>query len=167
MNKSTYYFKHTFVSVMNKEKYSFKTNKSHANFEFESYGPNGKIKKVVEYHEIGKLPDGTPILNLGFGDWDNTLRTVGDLTISNNADRDKVLATVASTVLDVINHYGTVAIYAKGSTPARTRLYQMGLNANIKEIESVFDILGLTSTGWENLQQGVNYTEFLVTRKKS
>lgn len=151
---------------MNKEKYPFKTNNSHANFEFESNGPNGIIKKVIEYYEIGKMPDGTPIFNLGFGDWDESLQTVGDLTISNNADRDKVLATVASSVLDVTDHFGNVAIYAKGSTPARTRLYQMGLNANIKEIEPLFDILGLTASGWEKIQQGVNYTEFLVTRKK-
>ncbi|MVT09060.1 DUF6934 family protein [Chitinophaga tropicalis] len=151
---------------MNKEKYPFKTNNSHANFEFESHGPKGRIKKIIEYYEIGKMADETPILNLGFGDWDDALQTVGDLTISNNADRDKILATVASTVLDVTDHFGNVAIYAKGSTPARTRLYQMGINANIKEIETLFNILGLTSSGWENLQQGVNYTEFLVTRKK-
>jgi len=89
------------------------------------------------------------------------------MTISNNADRDKVLATVASSVLDVIDHFGNVAIYAKGSTPARTRLYQMGINANIKEIESIFDILGLTAHGWQKVQQGINYTAFLVTRKKA
>ena len=151
---------------MNRERYPFKTDNNHANFEFESHGPNGIIKKVIQYYEIGNLPDGSSIFNLGFGDWDESLQTVGDLTISNNADRDKVLATVASSVLDVIDHFGNVAIYAKGSTPARTRLYQMSLNANIKEIETIFDILGLTSSGWEQLQQGVNYTEFLVTRKK-
>jgi hypothetical protein len=144
----------------------FKTDYSHAKFEFESHGPNGVIKKVIEYYEIGKMSDGTPILNLGFGDWDETLQTIGDLAISNNADRDKVLATVASSALDVTDHFGNVAIYAKGSTPSRTRLYQMGLNANIKEIETIFDILGLTASGWEKLRQGVNYTEFLVARKK-
>lgn len=151
---------------MNKDRYPFKTDESHAKFEFESTGPNGVIKKVIEYYEIGKLSDETPVFNLGFGDWDNVLQTVGDLTISNNADRDKVLATVASSVLDVTNHFGNVAIYAKGSTPARTRLYQMGINANIKEIETIFDIIGLTALGWEKLRQGTNYTEFLVTRKK-
>lgn len=106
------------------------------------------------------MPDGTPIFNLGFGDWDEALQTVGDLTISNNADRDKVLATVASSVLDVMDHFGNVAIYAKGSTPARTRLYQMGLNANLKEIETIFDILGLTTPGWRKFSRALTIQNF-------
>lgn len=152
---------------MNKERYQVKTDDSHVNFEFDSHGPNGFIKKIIEYYEIGKMPDGITVLNVGFGDWDDTLRTVGDMTISNNADRDKVLATVASSVLDVIDHFGNVAVYAEGSTPARTRLYQMGINANMEEIESIFDILGLTAYGWQKVQQGINYTAFLVTWKKA
>lgn len=47
--------------------------------------------------------------------------------VSNNEHRDIVLATVANTIVEFCNQYGYHYIYAKGSTTARTRLYQMGL----------------------------------------
>ncbi|WP_343673793.1 hypothetical protein [Chitinophaga sp.] len=150
---------------MNLERYLFETNESRTRFEFDSEGPNGTIKKMVKYVEIGQLPDGTKILNLGFGDADKNRDGYDDNTISNNADRNKVLATVANTVLYIMNYLGNVVIYAKGRTPARTRLYQMGINANKMEIDNHFDILGKTSLGWEYFKPGVNYSAFIAKQK--
>ncbi|WP_343672506.1 hypothetical protein [Chitinophaga sp.] len=152
---------------MQKEKYPYKADDSLAKFEFQSHGPNGIINKTIVYSEIGKLKDGTPVLNLGFGDLNETDNTFSDISVSNNADREKVLATVASSVLDIMSHYDDVAIRAVGSTPARTRLYQMGINAIKKEIESQFNIYGFKDDEWHKIESCKNYNAFLLTKKNS
>lgn len=151
---------------MQKERYPYKANSNHVQFEFQSHGPNGIIEKAISYSELGKLANGTPVLNLGFGDRDGLDSLFNDLSISNNADRDKILATVASTAMDIMDHFGDIAIYAEGSTPVRTRLYQMGINANKEEIESLFDIYGDLNNKWQRIESGKNYRAFLLTRKR-
>lgn len=48
------------------------------------------------------------------------------MTISNNHDTKKVLSTVARAVLDFLEQNPQAIVMARGSTPSRTRLYQMG-----------------------------------------
>ncbi|RFM33705.1 DUF6934 family protein [Chitinophaga silvisoli] len=150
---------------MNLEKYLFDANEDRTMFRFDSEGPNGTIKKMVKYVDLGKLNDGTQILGLGFGDSIEKQDSYNDTAISNNADRDKILATVASTVLDIMERLGNVVIYAEGATPARTRLYQMRINANKADIDSHLDILGKSKTGWEDFRPGVNYSAFVAKKK--
>ena len=150
---------------MNVERYPYSTNAAFASFEFESDGPNGKIKKVVNYKQIDVLPNDILVINLGFGDWDEAAQKINDLSISNNADRNKVLATVANTLLDFTDHYGKMPIIVRGRTAARTRLYQMSINANLEIVESMVEIAGLTTNGWQSFRKGVNYNAFLVVRK--
>lgn len=150
---------------MNTEKYPYKNTHLFANFEFESVGPNGKIKKIIQYELMGYLKDGTPLFNLAFGDYNKKRKNYSDLTISNNEDKNKVLATVAGTVLDFSANYTRVAIHAKGSTPARTRLYQIGINMFKTEIVNYFKILGNRNDNWENLASGINYDAFLAIKK--
>lgn len=150
---------------MNLEKYLFDANEDRTRFDFESKGPNGAIKKMGMFDGMGQLRDGTQILNLGFGDANESHDGYNDNVTSNNADRNKILATVANTILDVINHLGNAVIYANGRTPARTRLYQMGINAHKAEIDDHLDIFGETPLGWENFRPGVNYSAFIATKK--
>lgn len=121
-------------AAMITEKYPYKNTNLFANFEFESIGPKGKIKKIIQYELMGQLEDGTPLFNLAFGDYNKKRKNYSNLTISNNEDKNKVLATVASTTLDFSANYTRVAIHAKGSTPARTRLYQIGINTFKTEV---------------------------------
>lgn len=74
-----------------------------------------------------------------------------------------ILGTVSSTVIDFAGGFEKVAIYAQGSTSARTRLYQMGLNAYREEIEAHFSIMGYKQNA---LKEGVNYEAFLETCQK-
>lgn len=82
------------------------------------------------------------VYNLAFGDLDPITGAVSDLTISDNKNRDIVLATVANTVVDFCDHYGNHFIYAIGSTSARTRLYQIGLNRILDEIKANLRYMG-------------------------
>jgi hypothetical protein len=45
------------------------------------------------------------LFNLAFGDWDDEGMKINDRTRSNNGDRQKILATVATTVLDFLHYH--------------------------------------------------------------
>ena len=147
------------------DSYSYKANASHRQYIFESIGPKGRIIKVVLY-QLMEEEDGVDTYNLAFGDFDPLTREFSDLATSNNKDSDKVLATGAATALDFTNHFPGSRIYAKRSTPSRTRLYQMGIAANFKEMDKYFLIEGENDDG-ELLPflPGVNYCSFLATRR--
>ncbi|WP_343673830.1 hypothetical protein [Chitinophaga sp.] len=149
---------------MKVEKYVCVPDATFTNFMFESQGPKGVIKKKVKYEKVDN-GDGA-LFNLSFGDYDEITDIISDNSVSNNKDKSIILATVAGTVIDFTDHAGRVYVHAKGSTPSRTRLYQMGINAHREEIEKLFHVFGLRSNEWEKFQPGVNYDRFMVIRKK-
>ena len=133
-------------------------------YEFCSEGPNGKIKKVILFTRA--TLNGSFIYNLAFGDVDK-YGFFNDFVNSNNQDAEKVLATVAQAVIAFTNMYPDALIFAEGSTPSRTRLYQMGLNKFWNEIDCDFSIYGLFKNGgFEPFRSGVNYIAFACKRKK-
>jgi hypothetical protein len=119
---------------MNLPHYNYLTSDFQA-YQFYSEGPNGRIKKVVTFSRIQDEP---PIYNLTLVDIDPVGGLASDLTVSDNGDRDIILATVAYTVKDFSAHYGNHFIYTKGSTPVRTRLYQMSIAGLFDEIKQRF-----------------------------
>jgi hypothetical protein len=131
-------------------------------YEFFSDGPKGQIKKLVSFNKMQNDP---LMYNLAFGDADPQTGLMNDLITSNNEDRDIVLITVANTISKFCDHYGNHFIFAKGSTPARTRLYQMGINRLITEISISFDVYGIIDDEIYRFQTNVNYQAFLVKRK--
>ena len=85
---------------------------------------------------------------------------------SNNHDAEKVLATVARAVIQFTNIYLDAFIVAEGSTPSRTRRYQMGINKFWEEIEPDFKVFGLSKDGgFEPFRSGKNYAGFGVQEK--
>jgi hypothetical protein len=90
---------------------------------------------------------------------------MNDKVRSNNGDRDKILATVAGTVIEFIEHYPNAVIFTKGSTPSRTRLYQMGILANWQEINKIFVIEGLINSEWLPFERNKNYQAFMARAK--
>lgn len=145
---------------MNYPKYPVVVSDDYHVYEFYSDGPMGRIKKSVIYSKIeGNL------FNLGFGDWNEKLQRLDDSSRSNNGDRNKVLVTVASTALDFTGKMPNAYIFIEGSTPARTRLYQMGIADNLLEISINFEVNGYLHDHWEHFQRGRNYEAFLIRRK--
>jgi hypothetical protein len=141
--------------------YEVDISKDYKTYEFVSVGSKGNITKVVRYSEINVKG----FYNLGFGDKDPITGFISDLTVSNNGDSQKVLATVAATLYTFTNENPDSVVIATGSTEARTRLYRMGITNNIEEIEQDFVIMGLTETHWEVFRKNVTYGAFLVRRK--
>lgn len=148
---------------MNKEQYPLITDSTHMTFEFESTGPRGSIKKGVKYTLM--LAGEVTFYNLAFGDINEKTGDIDDFSTSNNADRDKVLATVAATVIAFTDQFPETAVHAEGSTQSRTRLYQMGIAANFEYIGKVFHIYGLLKGSWFPFEKNINYEAFIVQRK--
>ena len=147
---------------MNKPKYLYKTEDKFTIYEFMSEGPKGSIKKMIEYTETAT----ENVYNLGFGDYDEETKSINDLSVTNNGDSLKVLATVASTVYAFIEKHPNAYILATGSTNVRTRLYRMGIANNLTEITEDFVVYGFTDKGnWEEFEIGEDYEAFLITKK--
>lgn len=147
---------------MNLPHYSYLTSNDFTDYKFFSEGPKGRITKIVRFTKTQGFSN---VYNLGFGDEINGEVGFDDLTITNNADTDLVLSTVANTVIDFTDHHPSVYVYARGSTASRTRLYQIGISGLFDEINVYFKIYGLIGDNWHNFQRNINYDAFLVKRK--
>lgn len=108
---------------MKTEKYYLKSESRFTRFEFISEGPKGAIRKLIEFQKTTNAD----VFNLAFGDFSSEIDEIDDLSVSDNGDTEKVLATVVNAVYTVFNQYPDVFVYATGSTKSRTRLYRMGI----------------------------------------
>ena len=93
-------------------RYKVRVSENVETFEFDSTGPKGTFRKVVRYSEINLKG----FYNLGFGDQDEQTGYISDLTITNNEDSQKVLATVAATLYAFIETHPSASVIATGST---------------------------------------------------
>ena len=143
-------------------RYPLQTTNDFQEYSFFSDGPKGRIKKVVIYSVLQEEP---LVYNLAFGDVDPKNGMINDTVISNNHDRDIVLATVASTIHLFCDRHGNHLIYVTGSTKARTRLYQISVTKLINEIRVDFDLYGDNGTEIVKFECNVNYQAILIRRK--
>ncbi|WP_298709243.1 hypothetical protein [Chitinophaga sp.] len=134
-------------------------------YAFDSVGPNGEIRKIIQFQPIAETINGLKVVNLAFGDYITDGYAINDRSVSNNGDTNKVLATVAKTAVNYLDEFGPALIIVKGTTPARTRLYQIALNNYRIELEKLFEVLGLIDEQWEPFIKGYNYSAFLFSRK--
>jgi hypothetical protein len=149
---------------MGLETYEYLTDDNHLDFEFYSEGPKGKIRKIVRYRPGNS--GGITYFNLGFGDWNPATDKIDDLVVTNNRDKLKVLATIALTVLDFTQYFPDAPIYVRGSTPSRTRLYQIGISLNWNKIDPLLYVYGYGINGrWQRFQKNMHYRAFLIKRK--
>ncbi len=80
---------------MKYDKYTVQASGSFLKYEFHSDGPRGLIAKQVLYKEFDEYAG---VYNLGFGDLDASGK-INDVVVTDNSDSEKVLATVALTVI--------------------------------------------------------------------
>ena len=145
---------------MHLERYEFEVKDD--KYTFFSQGPKGAIKKAVIYHKIQK---NKPLYNLSFGDWNEEINWIDDRVITNNGDRQKILGTVATSVLHFMTENSNALILAMGSTPSRTRLYQMNIASYSALIFPLFKIEGFSGNNWHPFETGRNYSAFLLTSR--
>lgn len=146
------------------DKYLYRKVPEEYYYEFESEGPKRVIKKVVRYSLIEDSPH--KIYNLGFGDWNEANQDIDDQVNTNDNDRQKVLGTIADTVIDFLKHNPNAAIFACGSTASRSRLYQMNILQYWTEItKAQYAIQGYFNDRWIPFEKGINFEAFIIRIK--
>ncbi|MDH7461601.1 hypothetical protein QEG73_09935 [Chitinophagaceae bacterium 26-R-25] len=143
------------------DKYLLKSESSFIIYEFTSDGPKGNIHKVIHFQET----DQAGVYNLAFGDKNLDTGEIDDLSISNNNDSEKVLATVVSAVYAFFEKHPNSFVYATGSTKSRTRLYRMGISKYYCEMVADFYLYGRTEDNFQEFELNKDYIGFLAQRK--
>jgi hypothetical protein len=143
-------------------KYQLKSTDKLSSYEFVSEGPKGLIDKRIQFTLINR----DEVYNLAFGDKDSISGEINDFAISNNGDSEKVLATVVGAVYAFCDRNPDAWIFATGSTPSRTRLYQIGISKYYQDLTEEFEIYGQIDEDWELFEVGKSYSAFLAKRKK-
>jgi hypothetical protein len=148
-------------------RYDYKANAALTVFGFESVGRRGRIAKRVEFEHVGWTDDRhkRAVYNLAFGDLYADGETYDDSVVSDNGDMEQVLATVASTVYAFLEAHPSAMVLLEGSTPARTRLYRMGISKWLGRVEADFEVLGYKNDMWEKYVKGGDYGALLLQRK--
>lgn len=107
------------------------------------------------------IPDSYTVI-LGDLQNDGSVDVVGT---SGNGNTELILATVAKAIAFFLSDHPEAEVLIEGSTQARTRLYQIAIVRELRDIGSYFDIYGLTTDGYEVFQQGRSYLSFTVSIK--
>lgn len=148
---------------MNVEKYHLKSGSEFTRFEFVSEGRKGVIRKLIEFQEMNN-PN---VFNLAFGDFDPETQQIDDLSVSDNGDTEKILATVVSAVYVFLDKYPSAYVYATGSTKARTQLYRIGITKFYEQMKKDFYLYGQIGDDFVAFETGTDYDGFLAERKFS
>ena len=149
---------------MEQSRYDFEKVSETVKYEFFSSGPRGRIRKRVIFRLTEEDPE--RIYNISFGDSDAS-GDIDDKVISNNGDSEKILHTVAATLLEFIYRHQDAWLHAEGSTPSRTRLYQMAISRYWKWIRNQFIVIGLSRDRWVPFKKGINFEAFLIRQSNS
>lgn len=132
-------------------------------FEFVSIGRKGIFPKRISF-----IPtEYVDVYILAFGDIIND-NDIDDLSISDNGDRNKILATVAVVVTFYTGQYPERMIYFKGSSKERTRLYRIAIGLNLDELAETFDIFVEVDQQDQFIpfQKNMEINAFLIKRKQ-
>ncbi len=143
------------------EVYDVRTTPDKFIYAFVSQGPKGAVTKLVAFTETEQAG----LFNLGFGDYDPMTGEVNDLAVTDNGDSQKVLATIVQIVYAFTELIPEAVVVAFGSTPARMRLYQMGISSQLTAAQTDFYIWGLVADNWFPFEKNQPYRALRVKRK--
>ncbi len=145
---------------MNYPRYDVQESISRLHFEFISEGPNGQIRKVVDYAYI----DALGIWNLGFGDYNPITDVVDDKVVSDNGDGRKIIATVIFTLSEFFVEYPAATVFFTGSTRVRTEVYGRIIRQNAQNFSNRFLVEGVNEDGsTEEFDHHKMYSAFLIS----
>lgn len=135
--------------------------KDYSSFDFISIGRKGQIRKRIIFTQTSdKELVSLALVDLRHDD------TFDDQVVTDNGDRDKILATVAKAVRIYTDKYPDKWIAFQGNTTARTRLYRVAISLHIVELSKEFEIYGLLNDNKPRIfSVGVPYMVFLVKKK--
>jgi hypothetical protein len=131
-------------------------------FDFISTGRNGDILKRVAFTRTEQ----NKVYNLALGDVDED-NEINDYAVTDNGDRNKVLATVAAIVEAYTKRFPDRWIIFQGSTAERTRLYRIAIGLHLDELSQLYDIMGYVADEIVPFVKNMKINAFLIKRKKT
>ena len=129
-------------------------------FEFISRGKNGDILKRVIFSET----EDRGVYNLALGDVDED-DEINDCVVTNNGDRNKILATVAFIVETYTKRFPDRWIAFKGNSTERLRLYRMAVGLHLEELSVLYEIWALVDGRIVRFRKNMEINAFLIKRK--
>ncbi len=137
-------------------------------YEFESVGHKGIVKKRVEISRLKQIPG---LFNFGFGDV-RPDGTVDDKAETNNGDLIRVFSTIIQIMEDFMKTHPLSTLYFAGSNQQRTNVYHLILKRYYTAFSKKFDITALkrinnqsTEVEYDPKEEG-EYLAFLVRKKQ-
>jgi hypothetical protein len=131
-------------------------------FDFISTGRNGDVLKRVAFSKTEQ----ENIYNLALGDVDEE-NDINDYAVTDNGDRNKVLATVVSIVEAYTKRFPDRWIFFRGSTAERTRLYRIAVGLHLDELSRLYEIRAYVDGDVVPFVKDLKINAFLIKRKKS
>jgi hypothetical protein len=131
-------------------------------FDFVSIGKKGAIRKRITFTSRSTVLGN--FYNLAFGDVDEN-GELDDYRISDNGDRNKILATVFNVVELYTKKYPERWIAFRGSTKERNRLYRIAIGLNLEELCQIFEIYVYTEEGLKPFCKNMEVNVFVIKRK--
>lgn len=146
---------------MKYEMYSdYENTDDYSVFDFISVGKKGAIPKRISFTTT-EVPS---VYNLAFGDVDEN-GYLDDYRISDNGDRNKILATVFNVVDIYTKRYPERWITFRGSTKERTRLYRIAVGLNLEELCQIFEIYAYSEEMLSPFYKNMEVNTFVIKRK--
>ena len=156
---------------MNLDIYPYNRTENNQQYYFFSYGPKGRIIKLVTFTELTYYTNRI-VYNLALTDYNEQTGQQIDNVLTNNNDLPLVLATVGYVVIDFCNRFPFAFIYAEGSEEVgikrnrRTAAYTYCIARYWDDISNQFEVLGVKDDGSEeSFKQYSVYKAILVTKK--
>lgn len=140
--------------------YLTESNAENTRFQFQSSGKRGVFEKVILF-----TPLTFDIFNLSLVDYDAAKGNYNDISVTDNGDMPEVLVTVISTIHQFLDSNPDKRIFFKGSTPTRTRLYQIAISKIYHPESSDLLISGFKDGQWFAFEPNINFEGFLIEKK--
>lgn len=146
---------------MEQPRYITQTGRNRKVYQFVSEGSKGNIIKRVYFKET-TLEN---YVSLMMGDYNSNTGETDFYNVSNNGDRDKILATIVDICYSYFELYSNHVITFTGANVARTRLYQMAISKYFDELSLDFHIYGELNKPTEPFRKNTNYNSFYIFLK--
>jgi hypothetical protein len=144
---------------MDKPFYEFTILEDAFRFEFSSSG-----RKNIEKAIIIQNTDVPNFYSLMLTDIQSD-GSIDVLSESNNGDMEKIMATVIQSILVFLAYHSNANIAFAGSTPSRTRLYNIILSKEFEKFGN-FNIFGLKGNDFVPFVRNHLYEGFVISKKK-
>jgi hypothetical protein len=125
----------------------------------------GNIIKAVQFILIDSIEE---IYSLGLGDRDPITNQIDDEVVTDNKDTRKVLGTIGEIGRQFLDSKPNAKIVFEGNSESKNRLYRMGINSVLGELNTKYSIFGFREQNltWERFNKKSDYIAFTISKIK-